>query len=93
MFFLDENEAEDILKNLPKNADVDFRMNAISFEKDDDANFHMDFITASSNLRAENYSIAPVDKHKVSFFFYSKSYNEMLQWLNNKVAFYFQKAH
>ena len=34
------------------------------FEKDDDSNFHMDFIVATSNLRAENYSIAPADRHK-----------------------------
>lgn len=36
----------------------------IEFEKDDDTNFHMDFIVASSNLRAENYGIAPADRHK-----------------------------
>lgn len=35
----------------------------VEFEKDDDSNFHMDFITACSNLRAENYDIAPSDKH------------------------------
>ncbi|OWF35050.1 ubiquitin-like modifier-activating enzyme 1 isoform X2 [Mizuhopecten yessoensis] len=37
---------------------------AIDFEKDDDTNFHMDFIVACSNLRAENYSITPADRHK-----------------------------
>jgi len=36
----------------------------LEFEKDDDNNLHMDFITACSNLRAENYSIAPADKLK-----------------------------
>lgn len=40
-------------------------MNPISFEKDDDTNFHMDFITATSNLRASNYNIAHADKLKV----------------------------
>ncbi|KAH8917014.1 hypothetical protein BT69DRAFT_1227469, partial [Atractiella rhizophila] len=34
------------------------------FEKDDDTNFHMDFITAASNLRAINYGIGIADKHK-----------------------------
>jgi ubiquitin-activating enzyme E1 len=34
------------------------------FEKDHDDNFHMDFITASSNLRATNYGIEPADKLK-----------------------------
>ena len=31
------------------------------FEKDDDSNFHMDFITAASNMRASNYDIEPAD--------------------------------
>lgn len=32
------------------------------FEKDDDTNYHIDFIHAFSNLRAENYKIKIVDK-------------------------------
>lgn len=36
----------------------------LDFEKDDDTNFHMDFIVASSNLRATNYKIPPADRHK-----------------------------
>ena len=38
------------------------------FEKDDDTNFHMDFIVATSNSRAENYSIALADRHKSKVF-------------------------
>ena len=34
------------------------------FEKDDDANGHVDFINACSNMRALNYSITPVDRFK-----------------------------
>merc|ERR1711957_384259 len=34
------------------------------FEKDDDTNFHIDFIMACSNLRANNYHIVTADRHK-----------------------------
>jgi len=62
----DDSLFETILGELPptNNNDQKLRMTPISFEKDDDSNFHMDFITAASNLRAANYSIAPADKHK-----------------------------
>jgi hypothetical protein len=33
---------------------------AADFEKDDDSNFHIDFINAASNLRARNYRITEV---------------------------------
>jgi len=38
-------------------------LNPVEFEKDDDTNHHIDFITAASNLRATNYSINPADRH------------------------------
>jgi len=34
------------------------------FEKDDDSNFHIDFITASSNLRAWNYHVKSASRHQ-----------------------------
>lgn len=34
------------------------------FEKDDDSNFHIDFINATSNLRARNYKIGECDRNK-----------------------------
>ena len=34
------------------------------FEKDDDSNFHIDFITQAANLRARNYKIGEADKQK-----------------------------
>lgn len=34
------------------------------FEKDDDSNFHIDFINATSNLRARNYKITECDRNK-----------------------------
>lgn len=40
------------------------KIQALRFEKDDDCNLHMDFVTATSNLRAANYKIPPTDKFK-----------------------------
>lgn len=37
---------------------------AADFEKDDDSNFHIDWMTASSNMRAWNYSIEACDRNK-----------------------------
>ena len=34
--------------------------------QDDDTNFHMDYIVAASNLRAENYDIPAADHHEVN---------------------------
>jgi len=38
---------------------------AAEFEKDDDTNFHIDFITACSNMRAWNYYISEAERHEV----------------------------
>uniref|UniRef100_A0A8C9T7J2 E1 ubiquitin-activating enzyme n=1 Tax=Scleropages formosus TaxID=113540 RepID=A0A8C9T7J2_SCLFO len=51
------------LASTPGNSTT-LRMHPIEFEKDDDTNFHMDFIVAASNLRAENYGIPPADRLK-----------------------------
>ncbi len=39
-----------------------FTLSPIAFEKDDDTNYHMQFIAAIANMRARNYSIPEVDK-------------------------------
>lgn len=62
---LDNNrlaELQKMLSNFKPSKDDNF--NVIEFEKDDDTNFHMDFITAASNCRAECYDIPPADKLK-----------------------------
>lgn len=62
---LDDGRLEELRASLPNPEELPaFRMFPIDFEKDDDSNFHMDFIVAASNLRAENYGIAPADRHK-----------------------------
>ena len=40
-----------------------YRLSPCEFEKDDDTNHHIDFITAASNLRAMNYGINTADRH------------------------------
>lgn len=40
------------------------QLNPVEFEKDDDSNHHISFITAASNLRASNYQIPEADRHK-----------------------------
>uniref|UniRef100_A0A8C5MVR8 E1 ubiquitin-activating enzyme n=1 Tax=Leptobrachium leishanense TaxID=445787 RepID=A0A8C5MVR8_9ANUR len=62
---LDDTRLEELKHGLPTvDSLCDFKMFSIDFEKDDDSNFHMDFIVAASNLRAENYDIPPADRHK-----------------------------
>lgn len=61
----DGENVDDLIAKLQKSLDqTTFNLNPIDFEKDDDTNFHMDFIVACSNLRAENYDITPADRHK-----------------------------
>lgn len=61
-----ENEDEEaLITSLPSPKTLSgLRLHPCEFEKDDDTNFHMDFITAASNLRATNYSITTVDKYR-----------------------------
>ncbi|KAM9362971.1 ubiquitin-like modifier-activating enzyme 6 [Symphorus nematophorus] len=40
------------------------QLSPLQFEKDDDSNGHMDFVTAASALRARMYSIEPADRLK-----------------------------
>ena len=55
-----------ILSRLPPYDDIrDIQIRAHEFEKDDDSNFHIDYIAAAANLRAENYEIQPADRSKI----------------------------
>lgn len=53
----------DIIKSLPKE-NPNIVINPVEFEKDDDTNFHMEFITSCSNLRATCYNIETASVYK-----------------------------
>jgi len=60
----DDTDLADLVRKLPAPSSLaGYRLNPVEFEKDDDTNFHIDFITAASNLRALNYNITPADRH------------------------------
>merc|ERR1711990_1006553 len=57
-------ELEAILVELENSKPLDRPFQPADFEKDQDLNFHIDFITAAANLRARNYRIKEAPKHK-----------------------------
>jgi ubiquitin-activating enzyme E1 len=59
-----DSDPADLASKLPSPASLaGYRMTPVEFEKDDDTNHHIDFITAASNLRAMNYNIKLADRH------------------------------
>lgn len=61
----DNESIQHLMEQIPPLSELKgLHINPLDFEKDDDTNFHMDFIVAASNLRAENYDITPADRHK-----------------------------
>lgn len=66
--FDDNDTLAQLVSSLPPPKSLaGFKLEPVEFEKDDDTNHHIDFITAASNLRAQNYAIAEADRHKTKF--------------------------
>ena len=66
--FDDSGTLEKLISQLPSAKSLqDSKLEPVEFEKDDDTNHHIDFITAASNLRAQNYAIQEADRHKTKF--------------------------
>lgn len=69
MAVVDEDETEVLAKLIPEVKTLAESINrqelqAADFEKDDDSNFHIDFIHATAQLRARNYKITECDRGK-----------------------------
>jgi ubiquitin-activating enzyme E1 len=63
-----ESKVSHIICLLPSPSSLaGYHLYPIEFEKDNENNFHISFITASSNLRARNYSIKEVSSHETKF--------------------------
>ncbi|PRP82322.1 ubiquitin activating enzyme E1, partial [Planoprotostelium fungivorum] len=60
----DEDKVESLKKMLPQAGSVNAKLTPVEFEKDDDSNHHIAFITSTSNLRATNYGIPVASRHK-----------------------------
>lgn len=64
----EEDEIKKIAATIPEpSALAGYRLSPIEFEKDDDTNHHIEFITAASNCRAINYGIEPADASRTKF--------------------------
>lgn len=62
---MDQDRVKNMIAELPSPSKLgSLKITPLEFEKDDDTNFHMDFIVAASNLRATNYKITPADRHR-----------------------------
>ncbi|XP_049873613.1 ubiquitin-like modifier-activating enzyme 1 [Pectinophora gossypiella] len=62
---MDADRVQNMIAELPPPSKLaNLTISPLDFEKDDDSNFHMDFIVAASNLRAANYKIPPADRHR-----------------------------
>jgi ubiquitin-activating enzyme E1 len=60
-----DNEVDTLISRIKRSRPIGNLLRVHEFEKDDDSNFHIDFVAACSNLRATNYEITPTDRHHV----------------------------
>ena len=77
----DETKIEELCEQLDgirSKLDKGYKLSPITFEKDNDANHHMDLITALANNRARNYSIPEV--------WYSILFSEQVAFLQRSVG-------
>ncbi|ODV75887.1 E1 ubiquitin-activating protein UBA1 [Cyberlindnera jadinii NRRL Y-1542] len=65
---VETDELQTLATSLPQPSTLaGYRLSPVEFEKDDDTNHHIEFITAASNCRALNYQIDVADRAKTKF--------------------------
>lgn len=65
---IDDDQIKKIAASLPEPSTLaGYRLTPLEFEKDDDTNHHIEFISAASNCRALNYAIETADRSKTKF--------------------------
>ncbi|KAF2752999.1 ubiquitin-activating enzyme E1 [Pseudovirgaria hyperparasitica] len=63
---LDQDDLSVLANSVPPPKSLaGFQLEPVVFEKDDDTNYHIDFIAAAANLRAENYNITQAKRHQI----------------------------
>lgn len=60
----EELNSSNTVLELPPIDELEYDVTPLQFEKDDESNFHIDFITSCSNSRALNYKIQTANKFK-----------------------------
>jgi len=61
-----DEEIKKLVESLPERKElIGMKLKEVEFEKDDDTNFHMEYIQCCANLRARNYRIQEKSKHEI----------------------------
>ena len=74
-------------------ASAGYHFEPADFEKDQDLNFHIDFITAASNLRAWNYRIQDVSRHKCKMIAGVRIYDVSESFTTHDIYIYIYHDH
>ena len=59
-------ELEELVKKNPPRESLGILLQPVEFEKDDDTNFHVAYVTACSNLRATNWLLVDANVRKMA---------------------------
>ena len=61
----DDDKVAEMLVQMSQQQPKVKSLKIVEFEKDDDSNYHIDFMSNTANLRARNYKIQEADRFKI----------------------------